>query len=942
MAKALIIAEKPSVAGDIAKALGGFKRNDDYYESDDFVLSSAIGHLVELSQPSEFDRLPGGKWSFQNLPVIPREFELKPIAKTESRLKLLRKLMKRDDVDSVINACDAGREGELIFRYIVKYSKVSKPIERLWLQSMTPQAIRDGFQKLRPGRDLEPLATAAMCRSESDWLVGINGTRALTAFNNRNGGFQKTTVGRVQTPTLAVVVERDAKIKAFKPRDYWELHATFGCEAGEYPGRWIDEKFRKHDAKAAPGTVYPGGDKAGVVEDEDRRAERFWDVNRAEDILRKCTGKPGIVTEEKKPSSQLSGLLYDLTTLQREANGRFGLSAKRTLQIAQALYEKHKVLTYPRTDSRALPEDYVQVAKDVARTLQGTVLAPFATQALQQGWIRPNKRVFNNTKVSDHHAIIPTLQAPPSTLDDIERKVYELVARRFLAVFFPPAVFEITTRITRVEGEPFKTEGKVMREAGWQAIYGKEEQKSEAGEGGPALVAVKPNERVTTKKLDLKALVTRPPAHFNEATLLSAMEGAGKLVEDEELREAMAAKGLGTPATRAAIIEGLLLEEYLRREGRDLMATPKAFALIELLHAVKVPGLTSPEMTGEWEYKLKQMESGSLSRDSFMKEIVELTRLVVERARNFEEEGVSSKPLPFTSPDGKPMVETLRHYQTADGAFQMRKVIGGRLLEPHEAQELIEKKAIGPLQGFRSRLGRAFAAMLKLMDNGAVEFVFDNAPVNASGEKLDFSQQEPVGTCPVCGGQVYEAAAAYICENSVAQSSGDSEEGTGDEPPKPACKFKITKTLLQQDIAPEQARKLLSTGSTDLLTRFISNRTNRAFSAFLVLDAEHKVQFKFQEREPKLGADGKPVASGGGRFGFRKGAPAANASSAAAEGKPASKAKAAPAKKAAGKAAAGSKASPATKAAAAAKKSSPASKASSTSSKPLEEEEVDW
>ncbi|HSI83706.1 MAG: DNA topoisomerase III [Candidatus Methylacidiphilales bacterium] len=887
MGKALIIAEKPSVAGDIARALGGFTRHDDYYESDKFVLSSAIGHLVELSQPSEFDRLPGGKWSFQNLPVIPEEFALKPIAKTESRLKLLRKLLKREDVDNVINACDAGREGELIFRYIVKICKSSKPIRRLWLQSMTPQAVRDGFNKLKPGKDLEPLATAAMCRSESDWLVGINGTRALTAFNNRNGGFQKTTVGRVQTPTLAVVVERDAKIKAFVAKDYWELHATFGCEAGEYSGRWFDEKFKKHDLKAAAGTKHAGGDKVGGIEDEDRRPERFWDRPTAEVIQKKCAGKPGVVTEEKKPSTQLSPLLYDLTTLQREANGRFGLSAKRTLQIAQALYEKHKVLTYPRTDSRALPEDYVTVAKDVAKALQSTTLAPFATQAINQGWIKPNKRIFNNTKVSDHHAIIPTLQSP-ANLDDMERKVYEMVAKRFLAVFFPAAVFEITTRITRVEGEPFKTDGKILKEAGWLAIYGKEEQKGEGSDNQPALVAVKPSEKVATKKIDLKSLVTKPPAHFNEATLLSAMEGAGKLVEDEELREAMAAKGLGTPATRASIIEGLILEEYLRREGRDLMATPKAFALIELLRAVQIPALTSPEMTGEWEYKLKQMEGGNLSRDSFMKEIVDLTRLVVERARGFQEEGVSSKPLDFNSPDGKPMVETLRNYQTADGSFQMRKVIAGRLLEPHEAQELVEKKLLGPLQGFRSRLGRAFAAVLRLADNGAVEFVFDNEPVNASGEKLDFSEQEPIGKCPVCGHNVYEAMAAFICEQTVA-SGGNEEEGA-----KPKCKFKITKNILQQEINAEQAGKLLNTGTTDLLTKFISKKNNRPFSAFLVLDNEHKVVFKFQEREAKPGA--KPG-------GFKRGG-AASAPAKESDDEPAAKSKAAAAPASKGKKAA--------------------------------------
>ena len=403
----------------------------------------------------------------------------------------------------------------------------------------------------------------------------------------------------MQTPTLAIVVERDQKIKAFVPKGYWEVHAIFGAKAGTYPGRWFKEDFIKNE------------------DNLDARAERLWTEAEARALEQKCQGKPGIVTEEKKPASQMSPLLYDLTTLQKEANGRLGLSAKRTLQIAQRLYEHHKVLTYPRTDSRALPEDYVDTVKQVLRNLQGSHLGAFASKILKEGWVKPSKRVFNNAKVSDHFAITPTIESPEK-LDDIERKVYDMVAKRFLSVFYPAAQFEVTNRITRVEDEPFKTEGKILVFPGWLEIYGREEQDQD---DQAALIAVEANETVKTQEIEAKGLETRPPARFTEATLLSAMEGAGKLIEDEDLREAMAAKGLGTPATRAATIEGLLAEEYLRREGREISSAPKAWALMELLHAVNIPALASPELTGEWEYKLKQMERGELARSHFMEEI---------------------------------------------------------------------------------------------------------------------------------------------------------------------------------------------------------------------------------------------------------------------------------------------------------------------------------
>ncbi|HTO49805.1 MAG TPA: DNA topoisomerase III [Burkholderiales bacterium] len=823
MTKKLIIAEKPSVANDIARALGGFTRHGDYYESDDFVLSSAIGHLLELTAPEAYE-VKRGKWSLANLPVIPPHFDLKPIERNEERLRLLVRLMKRKDVTALINACDAGREGELIFRYIVRHAQTKKPIQRLWLQSMTPASIRDGFEALRTDRDLQPLADAAVCRSESDWLVGINGTRAMTAFNSKDGGFYKTTVGRVQTPTLAVLVERERRIKSFVARDYWEVHGTFAGKGGEYPGRWFDERFERKE------------------DDADARAERIWDQARAEAIRAKCLGKPGIVTEESKPTTQAPPLLYDLTSLQREANGRFGFSARATLSLAQALYEKHKVLTYPRTDSRALPEDYVGTVKKTlgmlgAKSGLTRAYAPFANRVLDEGWVRPNKRVFNNEKISDHFAIIPTLQAPKH-FSEAEAKLYDMVTKRFLAVFFPSAEFLVTTRITRVENEPFKSEGRVMVNAGWLAVYGKEAEDPDT----PTLAPV-PDGRATAIAIEVQANQTKPPARYTEATLLSAMEGAGKLVDDEELREAMREKGLGTPATRAAIIEGLIFEDYVHRAGRELHPTAKAFDLLYALDKFGIDELRSPELTGTWEFKLKQMEQGELRRDEFMEHIVETTRDLVDRVKRGTLADDTISTLKVKCPkDGGTVNENYKKFQCASCDFAIWKVIAGRRIENEEVEQLIREGAIGPLQGFRSRIGRPFAAMLKLRDDFTAQLDFGaGSHDERNAEPVDFSGKTALGPCPKCGARVFDHELAYVCERSVG--------------PERTCDFRSGKIILQRAIEPEQMVKLLATGRTELLHRFISKK-GRPFSAFLVRQPDGKVGFEFAPRPAKKTAAG--------------------------------------------------------------------------------------
>ncbi|MGF1678026.1 MAG: DNA topoisomerase III [Candidatus Methylacidiphilales bacterium] len=823
MGKALIIAEKPSVAADLAKVLGKFKKEKDFFENDEYIISSAVGHLLELHADS---CEPKGKWKIKNLPVIPDEFELRPIKKSEERLKVLQRLIKRKEVDLLINACDAGREGELIFYYIIKHASARQPVKRLWLQSMTPSSIREGFKVLKDGEELRPLADAAVSRSEADWLIGINGTRALTDFNSPSGGFNKTTVGRVQTPTLTIMVRREEIIQGHKARPYWELHGRFAAVAGEYPGRWFDETFKR--------TASEENRASAESENRDEKPERIWDEKMARRIAQACEGQSGVVEEKSKPTTQMSPLLFDLTSLQREANSRFGISARNTLGLAQALYEKHKVLTYPRTDSRCLPEDYVKTVFSTVASLKSTHLAPHASKILDEGWIKPSKRIFNNAKVSDHFAIIPTGEISHK-LSEAEQKIYDLVSKRFLAVFFPPAVFEVTTRITRVVDHAFKTEGKVLKEAGWLAIYGKEEQNDDDQES-LRLVSVTEGEKVHTEEVEVRELITKPPARFSEATLLSAMEGAGKWVDDEELRDAMSERGLGTPATRAAIIEGLIKEEYIERLGRELKPTAKAFHLLETLKILKVDALSLPEMTGEWEYKLKLIEQKKMSREAFMREIQDTTRDLVERVRlgsDPSEVKLGETGIRF---DGRIMIQTLKDFRTNEGDFAVPRILAGRTMTEEEVSALVSQRRIGPLDGFRNRLGRTFSAHVTLNESNEVALDWGQNEVQDDGES-QFAQLEPLGIHPHFNVPVYELPNSYRTKEKDAEGK------------RPL--FSMSRTLLQQEISPEQVVKLLTAGKTDLMTGFVSKKSRRPFKAFLFLKDDGNTGFEFPPRAAK-------------------------------------------------------------------------------------------
>ena len=905
MSKALVIAEKPSVAQDIVRALtpvsGAFTKHDDYFENDRYVVTSAVGHLVEIQAPEQYD-VKRGKWSFAHLPVIPPHFDLKPVDKTKSRLNAVVKQARRKDVSELINACDAGREGELIFRLIEQYAGggkpgdkgLGKPVRRLWLQSMTPQAIRDGFERLRSNEQMRGLADAARSRSEADWLVGINGTRAMTAFNSRDGGFFLTTVGRVQTPTLAIVVEREEQIRKHTARDYWEIHATFEAEAGAYPGKWFDPAWKKDAA------------------DAEKKADRLWSFAQAEAIAIAVRHKAATVTEDSKPTTQASPLLFDLTSLQREANGKFGFSAKTTLSLAQSLYEKHKALTYPRTDSRHLPEDYLSVAHQTFAMLAASPmrhLAPHAQTAIDKSYIKPSRRIFDNSKVSDHFAIIPTLQAP-GQLSDAEQKLYDLVVRRFMAVFYPSAEFMVTTRVSVVSvPEPgsgdrishhFRSDGKVLVRPGWLAIYGKEAAaEQDDGKDGKSLVPVKPGEMVRTEHAEAKSLKTRPPARYSEATLLGAMEGAGKWIEDDELREAMQEKGLGTPATRAAIIEGLLTEKYLLREGRELIPTAKAFQLMTLLRGLQVEELSKPALTGDWEYKLAQIEHGRLDRDTFMRDIAAMTERIVTKAKEYDRDTVPGEYATLHTPCptcGGVVKENYRRYTctgkngTSEGCgFSISKIPGGRTFDAAEVEALLRDARIGPLEGFRSKAGWPFTAELRLVfddetKHHKLEFDFGEKDAADSGELADFQHAHSLGACPACGARVFEHGSNYVCEKAVPTL----------QHPHPTCTFKTGAVILQQPISHEQVHKLLTEGKTGLLDKFISNKTHRAFKAYLVWDAQAgKVAFAFEPRgdgssAPRRGAAARtPAKTAGAKPAAKTGAKAPGKTTAKAAAKPA-------------------------------------------------------
>ncbi|MFT3960906.1 DNA topoisomerase [Propionivibrio sp.] len=626
--KTLIVAEKSSVAKDIAKALGGFTGQGDYLEREDILVTSARGHLAGL-QVSEAA-------AGATLPIIPAEFGVAPIDDDcAKRIRMIAGLAKKKDVTRIVNACDAGREGELIFWYVFQCIDVAKPFFRMWMQSMTDGAIRQAFAQMAPAADKAGLLAAARSRAEADWLVGINGSRAFTQLLRMATGQRiNVTVGRVQTPTLSLIVHRELQIRHFKPRDYYEVHATFHVRAGQYVGRWVRQQ--------------PSGD--------DDSKHRMSDLVSAQAIVATCRNAGGDirVREESKPTSRSPGKLFDLTSLQREANTRFGFTAKQTLDLAQSLYEKHKATSYPRTDSSFLPDDYPGKVRDILGDLSNQdVYSPLATAVLSNDWVAANGKTFDSSKVSDHFAIIPTGQAPRD-LAEAEQQIYDLVVRRFIAVFYPAARYLQTIRTTLVGSETFLSTGKVLKPPGWLAVYGRAADEDDAD---PELCPLDAGETVGLSDIEAKAKQTTSPKRFTEATLLTAMEHASADIEDDDdARQAMAEKGLGTPATRAATIEGLVEKGYASREGKQFVPTERGLQLVQQLERLQLGLLTSAKLTGEWEHKLGLVNKGRESRATFMAEIADFTRGIVTR---LEEERSQLKPRPSAQscPDcGFPML----------------------------------------------------------------------------------------------------------------------------------------------------------------------------------------------------------------------------------------------------------------------------------------------
>ena len=801
MSKTLIVAEKPSVARDIAKALGVPNVNG-VLENDEIVITNCIGHLVEIHTPLADD-------SGAPLPIIPDVFELRAIAKTRDQFKVVKSLMQRADIGKVANACDAGREGEAIFRLTYELAKCKKPMERLWLQSMTAGAIKAAWKERKPGSNYDHLADASRSRAEADWLVGINGSRAL-----------RKAVGRVMTPTLALVVNRYLEHKNFVPKPYFEVHGTFGLAAGEYKARWVNR-----------------GEKD---ENEDNRS-RISDRAKAQALIDKCAGvAPSAVHDETKPTKSIAPLLFDLTTLQREANKRFNLSAKKTLDIAQALYEKHKATSYPRTDASALPEDYVGKAGKIVESLAGVKhYQPHAERITRNSWIRPNKRIFNDSKISDHFAIIPT-GVIPTGLDADESKIYDLICRRFLAIFHPDAEFLSTARVTLVAGEEFRATGRVMTSPGWLEVWDSDSGDDDKTPSLPKLVA---GEQAENRGIELKSLETKPPALFNEATLLAAMETAGKAIEDDELADAMKERGLGTPATRAATIEKLLSagknkttgkpgEPYMQRKGKTLVPTEKGIQLVTHLQK-KAPKLASPEMTGEWEFKLKQMEKGEVQRESFMTGIAQFTREMVavlydpNQARTG---GGSQVGLQAPCPSCGGALSLGDTFCACAGCeFKLWRTIAGRRLSTEEMETLVKAQALPVMDGFVSSSKKPFQAGLKLdIKAMKVEFVF--AP-REDGPKADLGVP-----CPKCQKPLTLDARICAC---------------------PSCDFKLWRTIAGRVLSAEEMSTLIKEKALPVMDGFVSS-SKKPFQAGLKLDIKAmKVEFVFAPREdgPKTTLD---------------------------------------------------------------------------------------
>lgn len=929
MRKRLVITEKPSVARDIVAALGGFTEGEGYWESDDFLVTFAVGHLLELLAPEDID--PKYKrWTLDTLPILPESFPLKPKDGHSDRLRTIKQLLKRPDTASLVNACDAGREGELIFREITEYLESDKPIERLWLQSMTKNAIREGFRALKKGEDYEGLSAAAHCRNYSDWLIGMNATRALTRRLKSRSENQAWSAGRVQTPTLAMLVDREMEILVHRPVAYWRLVATFAHGGEEYAGTWFDPDFKAHESEEE--------EQEGQTKDD-----RIFDEARAKALLERLVGSPALASETRKPSKETAPFLFDLTSLQREANRRFGWSARRTLNAAQRCYEGHKIITYPRTDSRALPEDYRSVVDEVIASLGNDPRFSAASKRLQQAGLLNTGKIFDDSKISDHFAVVPT-GVVPERIEGDDARLFDLITRRFLAAFHPPAVWSRVERTTVVNGERFRSRAKILQEPGWREVLADVDPQLSTAVMLAPLVPGQDDANdvpVEAKSLSVETEETKPPARITEARILTLMENAGKEVADEEAALAMKEKGIGTPATRADIIENLLSKGYAVRPGRFLRPSVKGIRLIDILRRMHADRLASPALTGELEQRLADVEHGRRDQSVFMTEIYDYAKEIVDLTRGFEFDDLfpDDEPLGPCPICGQQVYERSWFYrckepphivekaqkrklrvqsngsakepaldrdavselpEPIDCPFRIWKDKAGRYIDRETVRELLRDGKSRMLDGFTTKQGRTYRGQLEI-ENG--EITLKRAP-GAEGNDTGFAPPEyevddtPLGPCPHCKvGEVVETRATFICSRGLAVLKAiDRDETTAyilkkKEVPEGMdyCPFLMPRTICKREMTRDEMIGYLQSAKTEQLTDFISQR-GRPFSATLVLKETGRHGFEFPPR-------GKQAEDGAAADGKAKAPKADKPKRAAAGTKKTAKKKAAPVKK---------------------------------------------
>jgi DNA topoisomerase-3 len=850
MAKALVITEKPSVARDIADALGGFREEEGYFENDDLVVTFAVGHLYELLAPEELDE-KFKRWTLDVLPILPEQFGYKVKKGQTDRIRTIQRLIRRSDIDRIVNACDAGREGELIFREIVENLGATQPIQRLWLQSMTDEAIRTGFQRLRPGSEFQGLADAAASRAQSDWLIGMNATRALTKRLKSRKEKTSWSAGRVQTPTLAMLVDKEFEVLAHVPKPFWRVTATFEHEDNRYQGTWFDPAFDAGD-------------------DPDRKDDRIFDAARAQQIATAAAGGSALASETRKPSRESAPPLFDLTSLQREANRRFSWSARRTLSAAQRCYERHKVLTYPRTSSKCLPEDY---RDNVAATLasfaetkrrdEGFADLSAAAARLRESGLENEDKIFNNAGVSDHFAIVPTGSLPREPLTGDDKRLFDLVARRFFGAFHPPAQWERVERTTVSAGENFRTRARTLVVPGWRAVLADKSEEEETTL--PALVAGADEANdVAVRALEAKseAEETKPPARITEARLLSLMENAGQQIDDEDYSAVLHEKGIGTPATRADIIENLIGKGYVTRIGKALRPTVKGIRMIDTLRRIHIDRLTSPELTGEIEFHLVEVERGRRTRRDFMSEIADYTVEVVDRAKSFgyDELYDANETLGNCPSCGRPVIEMAWFYRCReepardpDCPLRFWKDISGRYLDKRTVRALIANGTSGEIDGFTARNGRTYRGAITLnTDEWKLDVKSAGWNDEASTDTPEYEvDPEPLGRCPFeedCS--IVESPTQFICERALKEAELTREERKKrkEEGVPQSCGFVFPRTVCKREITREEADHYLRTGKTELLTDFTS-RFGRPFSATLVLKDTGRHGFEFPPRK---------------------------------------------------------------------------------------------